>query len=268
MAVGVILPSITIERLNDMKKINQVGFATVELLVALVLVIAVGATAWYVGKNSSNSHPDYVSSSVGQNTISNAKHKAPVGWKTFVDKHGQLSFDYPSDWKLNIKNSDAFKMDTRGNFLTGSVDSPNGKVKLEYQNYQAGVGQVDCDLPDTYPCPVIEVFNVDDLPNIKDPSFKYIEKIVQWNNNGDQYVPAFGLDTFESQAPVKVGTITHQNDFFLAAGFTNEGGYFAYNWTAGAGPKQGFKTHKEARDFLDSDDAKTAKQILLSVRKV
>lgn len=254
-----------------MKK-NQSGFAVLETIVILIILIGVAGVAWSVGKNSKPGGNISTENAVG---ISSKQSIAPAGWKTFIDQKDKLSFDYPAAWRVDIKKT-GIHTDNGAETLDGSVKSPSGKVNIVYQDFVAGIGYPGCNLPgdrsasydpDLMDCPDVHILTSQNLPNIKNTNMKYIEKITHWKDKTEYYIPAFGLAISSSDYPLNQGTIRGQSDFFMRTNFTNDGGIFAQTWYISGDPKDGFSTEAAAEAYLNSSDVKTAKQIILSVRK-
>lgn len=255
-----------------MKK-SQKGFAVVEAVIILVIVAVVGVVAWTVGKHSAKTPEP---TTTNKSTQSQTPVGSIRGWNTFVDRRDRLYFQYPTDWEANIKKTAYQSNDIKGDMLSGIIKSPSSKVEILYSNFEAGVGDPGCDPPGEPPtdqtppllkCPTIDILTADDLPNIKDTNMKYIEKISHWKDKTDFYIPSFGLAIDSTDFPLKVGTISGQSDTFMRTNFTDDAGIFAHNWTIDRNPQDGFPTYDQAKAFLNSDEVKTAKQIILSIKR-
>jgi hypothetical protein len=241
-----------------MRKKNQLGFTVIEVMFFVLVALIIAGAIFFVGKRMGkmDTKPE---TAVSQNT-STADDGSTANWKTFEDKRNKVSFKYPSDWKVDITKSDASVADDgKGDFLGGTVTSPSGKVSLGYSNFIAGLGGGSC--PDDFPCPTIDILALSDVSGLKG-AFQYIEKITYWKGNGDGYTPAFGLIDADTAKSLKVGSI-QRNDFYLTAAFTDDGGQFALNFAPNSGLAD-FKTYEAAKAYLDSPEAKTAKQIIKS----
>jgi hypothetical protein len=255
------------------KRINKRGFATVELIIVLIVIIVVGFAAWTVGKHSNKAR-------TAKSSNSQIQSQTPIGsikgWKTFVDRRDRIYFQYPSDWKVDIHKTAYQANDVKGDMLNGTIKSPTDKVEIVYSNFVAGVGDPGCDPPGQPPtdqqppllkCPTINIIGVEDLPGFESTHMKYIEKISHWKSDVDFYIPSFGLAVDTADFPLKVGTLTGQSDTFIRTNFTDDAGIFAHNWTIDRNPQDGFSTYQEAKDYLASSEVKTAKKIILSTHK-
>jgi len=235
---------------------DQKGFSAVEAVLLLVVVGLIGFVGWYVwhSKNqtdkvlttSQNSQIDSAKSNVDKNKLD----------KTYTDAKDKLSFNYPSDWKLDIQKQD----DIRQGFASGSLTSPDGKLVLNYSNSVTGGGGGSC--PDAFPCPTVQIVSIADVAKAKD--HQVVEKITNWAGHSDSFTVSIGLVSKDLLREWPVGSKQH-NDFYLYDNFSNDGGLFALHYSPNARPEDGFKTQEEAKAFLASENAKTAKQILQSV---
>jgi hypothetical protein len=243
------------------KVVNQGGFAPLATIIVIAVIVTVIGGAFYVGKQSSSSPAINTAANVPKETNTSSSNTDPDNWKTFEDKRAGITFKYPPDWKNTISKDGTLPNDNKGEFLSGTVTSPSGKVTLSYINYIVGLGGGSC--PDAFPCPTVNVLNIQDVSGVKSGKVKLVEKITYWKGNGDNYTASFGLDQLDPAYPIKLGSYKG-NDFYLTTNFTNDGGYFAHIFQPDARPEDGFKTYEEAKTFLDSSEAKIAKQILLS----
>lgn len=236
-------------------KNNQKGFSTVETLLILIIVGLIGFIGWYIwdSKKEADSSPS-AAVQVTKTSSSSAKNNLN---KTYTDSKDKTQFNYPSSWKLDIEKQDDFGT----GYASGTLTSPSGKVELAYANYVTGVGGGTC--PEVFPCPTVHILKIEDVPGAN--NLKYIEKITDWKGNGDGFTPSFGLSNAETADEWKVGA-KKENDFYLFANFSEDGGLFAYQYTPSARPEAGFKSYQEAVAFLNSKEAKVAKQILLSTK--
>lgn len=231
-------------------KNNQKGFSTVELVLVLIIVGLVGFIGWYVWDTKKDTDNESSTTQTSTSTASNGNLS-----KTYTDAKDGTKFSYPEDWKLDIEKQD----DLQPGSVSGTLTSPSGKVELAYANYVTGVGGGSC--PEDFICPTIHVLKITDVPGAKD--LKLVEKITDWKGNGDDFTPAFGLSNADTASEWKVGA-KQDNDFYLFANFSNDGGLFAYSYSPNSSPEGGYKTYQEASDFLKSKEVKIAEQILLS----
>lgn len=93
-------------------KNNKQGFAPVQIIVMIVLILGVAGTGWYLlqAKNKTDKTLDATSKGVGNvtTTVKKAENKpvaAPVdpyaNWKTYTSKYDRMIFKYPSDMVLS-----------------------------------------------------------------------------------------------------------------------------------------------------------------------
>lgn len=239
---------------------SQKGFGHIEVLLVLILISVIGFAGYYVySQNKDTDNKD--NAPVGQGNGADTKADPMTDWKTFIDSKDDVSFRYPSDWTVDIETfTGELGMNSGdGEYLSGTVTSPSGKIVLGYANFITGLGGGSC--PDDFPCPFIDTLTIKDLRNL--PTIQYVEKITFWKGNGDTYSPAFGLVGTES-----VPTVTgkkQENVSYMNTGISSSGSKFAYNPGSLAGDAGGgFKTEAAAKAFLNSKEAKIAKQILLS----
>jgi hypothetical protein len=137
-------------------------------------------------------------------------------------------------------------------------------VQLAYTNVIAGLGGGSC--PEAFPCPTVHILSIEAVPGLKDPASRYVSKITDWKGNGDGFTVSFGLKQLSDDDPLSIGS-SQRNDIYLTNNFTNDGAYFAYHFSPNSSPEAGYKTYAEAQAFLDSDEAKVAKQIILTTTK-
>lgn len=231
------------------------GFSVIEAILILLTVSLIGFAGWYVWNSKKDTEATL-------NTTSQAASGELPSFDTtddkltqkYTDRKDNVTFRYPSDWKIDIQ-----KDDTVPGGVGITLTSPSGKLVLVYSNYINGLGGGNC--PDAFPCPTVQILSIIDVPGAND--HKVVEKITNWAGNGDGFTPSLGLITKESIKNQAVGS-TQDNDFYLLSRLGNDGGFFAYHFSPDARPENGFKTLEEAKAFLAGDEAQTAKKILQS----
>jgi len=115
------------------KKSSAAGFSLANLLAVILIIIALGATGWYVwhAKQVSNKpSTNAASTSATTKPTSATKPADPyAGWKTQCDIY-RYCFKYPANWNIAIFATAEKPCDAGEINLT----SPDGKVKLDYIN--------------------------------------------------------------------------------------------------------------------------------------
>ena len=97
---------------------NQNGFAVIEVILAVLLVVAIGAAGYFAYKDhhSKAVNPQSTSSTATSGSKQAATTKAPpnpyAGWNSYTLKDVKVSFKYPTDFVLNDQ--------------TGSSSQPSG----------------------------------------------------------------------------------------------------------------------------------------------
>lgn len=242
-----------------MHRKNQRGFTIIEIMFFVLIALLIAGAIFYVGKRmGEDDSKTETNSQPAQNADS--KNDANKDWKTFEDTSANVSFKYPSDWKVAITKADeTVPDDSKAEIYAGTVTSPSGKVSINYSNYIDGLGGGTC--PDAFPCPTITILKIEDVPGSKG-TLKYIEKITHRKDNGDEYSPVVGLLNSEQAAKLKVGEMV-DNDIYMLADFGKHSGYFVLGMFAGQ-EAPSFKTYSEAQNYLDSANAATAEEIIKS----
>jgi hypothetical protein len=248
---------------NNLNRLNQAGFTPVSVILLIFVVILTIFIAVQVNKVHDTKTADGNASQNAGRSIATSSNSQ----KVFTDNRDHISIRYPKDWSNSIYRSSALASDVKGPFLTGAITSPSGKLAINYTNFITGVGDPGCGTSDLSACPIVYVSKVEAVPNFKQSTMKFIEKITYWKGSTELYVPSFGLTVQNADQPIAVGTIENTHDFFLRTNFTDDGGYLAYNWAPAPTDKNGFKIRAEAQAFLDSPEAQAAEQIILSVKK-
>lgn len=134
------------------------GFATLEILVVILIVLATGGLFYFIGK-SSNSTPSPQPSPTPE-----AKDEMSE-WETYVNNEMQISFRYPKDWESLAEDN------SRTEFEDATVikEFPNSFVNQEYCTVER-----DC-----YPVARIKLSFVESQPideNLIDRGQKLTEK--------------------------------------------------------------------------------------------
>jgi hypothetical protein len=82
---------------------NQKGFSLVEMLAIIVALVLIGGVGWYVYQaHHNNTKPAPTQS--GQPTLKPTKSNKP-GWLTFKSTKSDITFSYPSTWKIRRNES-------------------------------------------------------------------------------------------------------------------------------------------------------------------
>lgn len=111
---------------------QQKGFSLVVILVAIIVIGAVGATSWliYSHRKQSSSQASSVNQTK-QPSISTKKPADPyTGWKSYCDTIYKYCLKYPADWKFDqttVPNKP-------GDPIQVTIISPDGKTAVIYRN--------------------------------------------------------------------------------------------------------------------------------------
>lgn len=123
--------------MNKLHKNNK-GFSTIEIAVAIVIVVLIGVAGWLVYKNHHKATAPSTISTKVKTTKDESKNTATAnagqtvttlpssvygGWKTYCDTATNECFDYPVGWTQATYS-----------YTTFSLKSPDGSVELDYTN--------------------------------------------------------------------------------------------------------------------------------------
>lgn len=99
------------------KKLSDKGFGAVEVLVAIVIVVALALGGWLVWHNHQSNKVADNKTNVQTSTTSKTKTQTPpadpyAGWQTYTDtgysQASGITVKYPSDWQVKVGGSNAF----------------------------------------------------------------------------------------------------------------------------------------------------------------
>jgi hypothetical protein len=103
---------------------NESGFSAIELIMVIVIIGLIGAVGYLVYRNHHKSTNKAVTSQSVKPAANNKTVGTSSNWKTYTNNIAGLTFQYPSNWKIN--SSDLKPLDD-GTWagVSGSVTSPN-----------------------------------------------------------------------------------------------------------------------------------------------
>lgn len=225
------------------KKTNVNGFAIIELLIIIAVVLVLGVVGVLVYNQQHKPKADTTSTSSSTSdkskaSTSTSKQTATdpyAGWKSYCDTDNHYCFKYPTDWTFN----------------GGKVLNPSNTVQVVYTNP---------DTRDGGPLPFttsyvgkLEAANQD------------VSAVGGYYTMGSNYSPTYVVADSSLLTTYSL-TVGQQGQFIGNASFANEGTDFrgqlvSYPTVSNAS----FSTLAAAQDWLNSADAKISLQILQSL---
>jgi hypothetical protein len=110
------------------KSLNSRGFGLIGVLIAVIVLAAVGGVGVYVY------HRDHKAKATTESSNTSSKSSSTTtpppadpyaGWKMYTDSTNHYGFKYPSDWTLTVDTSQG---------VSASVRNPAGTVLVSYSN--------------------------------------------------------------------------------------------------------------------------------------
>ncbi len=252
---------------------NQRGSMIIEVVLAIIVVAAIGAAIYARQKAQTNSAATQPKTATKSEASTGKPNQDAVynGWQTYSSSEEGLTFRYPADWKLKTEQ---VEFDAEHNLTDkATVTSPSG-LTLSYWAAAGGLGGA-CE---TSQCPDVQTYRVEKLPHANGPTdLYYVEGSTKSNAVEDrykgQYSPQFGLigKTDISGIPAVGEALQIFPYFFIApkkhhisTGFVMFS-FYPYAAQDADLTRWHYATKDKLMEFYNTPDAKTAKLILQSV---
>jgi cytoskeletal protein RodZ len=104
-----------------MKK-NEKGFGVIEALLILVIVGLIGFVGWYVGQSKQKTNESSTTTYSEQKTEEASEEST---YKEYKDDVRTFKFEYPKDWKSEVKNAPADSYDSQQKQRSVIAKSPD-----------------------------------------------------------------------------------------------------------------------------------------------
>lgn len=258
-----------------MTKTHQKGFAVIEALLIVLVIVLLAGTGWYVYRHRDRSIAASRSSSKQASktsTVPTTTQPDPyAGWRSYTSSTEKLTFKYPAEWTA-IPSSDSTQV-TGADSL--KLTSKSGKISVRWYSSVEGIGGA-CSVytmpgtavksGDLGPCPY---FTVLDKQKLAGANLYYVDGVVE-QSDGKAYSAWCGLQDnrgiIHSKSNIGYMLFKAKNTF-AGTNNANSSGLYQAELACGSGlggivGQPG--TKEQAAAFLSTTEMQQAKLILLS----
>ncbi len=246
-------------------RLNKSGFTTIEILLAIITIAIVSGVGFYVYDASKDEKQPQPSSQVSPlKDNSSAK-------KTYADKLGKFSLQYPKSWKVDTKTED-IKFDPGSKASETTITSPSGTKVIA--GYNPGVSGLGGGCPEEEP----NVNKQPDQPNNTCATYEILSSVgsgYKLNNSNEVQLIKSRLSQPGNGTTYYVGLIGGEDDLGAQkkpALTINIPEMFRFNINIPNNPAADYSEGKGAfvyvyaktrsKDFLNNADGREVEQIL------
>lgn len=237
------------------RKITQAGSAHIIIIIVLVVALlgTLGFVFWqnFINKTDSNKSTD-------TSTVVKEEETSIDGLKTYVNQKYKLSFEYPSDWSVEVKD------DESGgdlNYYRLFINDADGEQVAYLSAASGGVGGT-CDPDQAVDISVLKT-NKLAIPTDETTHLSYMISPVSVGQT--EYIGRLGLTTYYTAIETKQ---VCPNTIYMMTSIKSLGGITFYDlmFSNGSGfSGKTFTSKQEATDYVNTDEYKKLEAMIKSL---